>query len=159
MAHAQAYVDETDRFVMVCPQCGNIKHVYLNSIKAIRGRKKRNLKVRCTCQSIFSVSLNYRRFYRKQTRLLGSYRNLSNRKEKGEIQVTNLSMSGIGFITVSSNALSVGDKIKLNFTLDDNKQSEIEKSGIVRWIDGFNVGCEFADTSQPDTNLGFYLMP
>jgi hypothetical protein len=159
MAHTKAYVDENARVVMACPQCGDVKHVNVNSIKEVEDYNRRNIKVRCACKSLFSVSLDFRKSYRKETRLFGAYKNLSKGKGSGEIRVTNLSMTGMGFITVSSNALSVGDKVKVNFTLDNKKQSEIEKIGKVNRVDGFNVGCEFSKTSQADTDLGFYLMP
>ena len=152
----KVFVDEDDKVVLACPQCGNTKRVNLSSLK---GYNKKNLKVKCTCSSHFAVSLEYRKYRRKKTNLEGTYEILSKGSKKDLMQVANLSIGGIGFSTRSFGTVSVGDRMKLSFTLDDKKQSEVEKEVVVRHVFGNYVGCEFIDTSQHDSNLAFYLMP
>ena len=107
----------------------------------------------------FAVSVEHRDFYRKRTNLEGSYSHLSNGGKNERMQVLNLSIGGIGFATRNFNALSVGDRIKMNFILDDAMQSIVRKEGVVRHAYRNYVGCEFTDTENVDKNLAFYLMP
>jgi hypothetical protein len=104
------------------------------------------VKIRCKCQSTFSVSFEFRRAHRKKTNLIGYYSRLPACKESHGMLVKNISQTGIGFVRVT-------------FTLDDAKQSKIEKNVVVRVIEDKYVGCEFTDPSIFDKTLGFYLMP
>ena len=49
-------------------------------------------------------------------------------------------------------------EVRVTFTLDDAKQSKIEKDVVVRVIEDKYVGCEFTDRAIFDKTLGFYLM-
>lgn len=101
--------------------------------------------------------MDFRQHYRKETNLDGIYSNLSKEKEKGEMQVINLSMNGIGFTVQGSDIFSVGDQLKLNFSLDDDKQSEIEVAVIVRHTTDNNIGCEFTSKIENLIALKAYL--
>jgi len=73
--------------------------------------------------------------------------------------VRNISLTGIGFETLSPHGLGKGDEIRVRFTLDDAKQSEIERDVIVRVVKDKYIGGEFSDPNLYDKTLGFYLMP
>ena len=74
------------------------------------------------------------------------------------MRVENISLLGIGFVTLHMNRLKEGDEIKVAFTLDDKRHSKIEKNAVVMWIKDKHVGCQFTETDQSDKVLGFYLM-
>jgi hypothetical protein len=156
METEKIYVNKDFEGIIVCPQCEKRKRTNLSAYKA-RGNKA--LKVTCACGTHFQISVDFRRSYRKKTDFGGCYTRLSYKKDKGEIQILNLSAHGIGFRTATKSALSIGDQVRLEFTLDDQKQSSIEKDGIVRYVDGDYVGCEFTDLTQHERTLGFYLIP
>ena len=139
-----------------CPQCETMDKTKLAPIQI---RDKWTIEFMCTCGCNFAVSVEHRDFYRKRTNLEGSYTHLSNGGKNERMQVLNLSIGGIGFSTRTFNAVSVGDRIRMNFILDDNKQSIVRKEGVVRHVFGNYVGCEFTDTKIIDSNLTFYLMP
>ena len=101
--------------------------------------------------------MDFRQHYRKETNLDGIYSNLSNEKEKGEMQVINLSANGIGITVQESDTFSVGDQLELNFALDDDKQSDIKVAVIVRHITDNNVGCEFTSKIKNSIALQAYL--
>lgn len=74
--------------------------------------------------------------------------------------VRDLSRAGLKMLLNENSSLRVGDKILVEFQLDDPKSSNIRKEGIVRRVDGFDLGAEFlpADPSDPNTRaLSFYL--
>jgi hypothetical protein len=152
----KVYVNEAFDGIVICPQCEKRKRA---NFSAYRGHGSRTLKVKCTCETQFQISIDFRRAYRKKTDFPGMYTRLSYKKDKGDMHILNLSANGIGFRTTNLSVLSIGDKIRMQFTLDDQKQSEIEIEGVVRNVDGNYVGCEFTDPSQHQRTLGFYLMP
>ena len=152
----KVYVNENFDGILICPQCEKRKRT---NFSAFRGHGRRAFKVKCTCETHFQILVDFRRSYRKKTDFVGVCTRLSYKKDTGEVRILNLSAHGIGFRTATMSALSIGDKVRLQFTLDDKKQSEIIKEGIVRNVDGDYVGCEFTDPSQHEKTLGFYLLP
>jgi hypothetical protein len=141
--------------VIKCPQCGTTRKVNAAKLNNPRGP----LKARCKCGAAFHVLFDVRKAYRKETRLHGNYVKHSGDEEQGRIIVRNISLSGIGFTTLTKHNLKQGDKVKLKFTLDDKRRSEIEKDGIVKAVNDKYIGCQFTDSDQRDGALGFYLMP
>ena len=75
------------------------------------------------------------------------------------MQVTNISCGGLQFTTPGSHAIEVGDQARIVFTLDDRKQTEINKKVIVQSISGNIVGCQFASNETLEQGLRFYLFP
>jgi hypothetical protein len=117
------------------------------------------LKARCKCGAAFGILFEVRKAYRKETRLHGNYVKDSAGEEQGRIIVRNISLSGIGFTTLTKHNLKQGDNVRLKFTLDDKRRSEIEKNGVVRVVNDKSIGCQFTGSDQQDEPLGFYLMP
>jgi hypothetical protein len=141
--------------VIKCPQCGTTKTVNAAKLDNPRGP----LKARCKCGAAFRILFEVRKAYRKETQLHGNYIKHSSDEEQGRIIVRNISRSGIGFTTLTKHNLKQGDKVKLKFTLDDKRRSEIEKNGVVKVVNNKSIGCQFTDSDQQDDPLGFYLMP
>ena len=141
--------------VIKCPHCGTTRTVNAAKLNNPRGL----LKARCKCGAAFQVLFEVRKAYRKETRLHGKYVKHAGDEEQGKIIVRNISLSGIGFTTLTKHNLKQGDKLKLKFTLDDKRRSEIEKDGIVKVVNDKSIGCQFMDFDQRDEALGFYLMP
>jgi hypothetical protein len=139
--------------VVTCPQCGMSRTVYVDRLRAHHGP----LKVKCTCGPVFSVPSELRKAHRKDVHLEGRYAKLSHGAETGGLIVTNMSLLGMGFTTLSSHNLKTDDKINIAFTLDDKKHSRIEKTAVVRAVNGMNIGCEFKDLSQHRKKLALYL--
>jgi hypothetical protein len=92
---------------------------------------------------------------------------VSGGEEQGEMVVKNISLFGIGFTTHKPHGLEVGDKVTVEFTLDDSLRSKISTDVIVQCADDDNyVGCEFEQQADseggvpcPDKAIGFYVMP
>jgi hypothetical protein len=75
------------------------------------------------------------------------------------VLVQNISRTGIGFIVPTGHRLKVGDRVEVMFRLDDEKETRVERSAVVRRLaDGNYVGCEFTDFGHVDRATGFYVM-
>lgn len=156
MAEARkVYVNEDGIAVIVCPDCGFSKTA---SVAMFKGRRDQ-LKMRCKCKSTFSISFEFRRAHRKSTNLRGQYSRLPACRNWHDIQVKNVSMTGVGFTTLGPHNLVKGNEIRVKFTLDDANRSEIVKNVVVRVVNDNYLGCEFLERALYDKALGFYLMP
>ena len=155
METQKAFVREDGTTVLKCPFCRHARTVSVLKIK----EKKKIIKVKCSCQQSYSVSLELRKLYRKSTSLNGKYVNLSLNNESGMMIVKDVSMGGIGFEAVGGNRIEKGHELEVTFTLDDTHSSVIKKLVVVRVVRDNFVGCEYLHSHQYDKALGFYLMP
>ncbi len=154
------YAPDKEKGTLSCEQCGKTRVINISDVRS-------NLqKVRCSCGHVFFISIEMRKFYRKQTKLPGEYVNIgehtSKRQEKSRMIVENLSRGGLGFSTERPHNLRVKDVIQVKFHLDDDKRSEVSKRAVVRWVNDCFVGAEFLDlatSSESNRALGFYLLP
>ena len=147
---------------LVCVQCGTSRMMNLSHYANVG----KPLKVKCGCGHVFFVRVEGRKFYRKDTNLTGEYIRVGNSApptlEKGRMRVEDLSRTGLGFRTYDMHNIHVQDLLRVRFVLDDPQGSNVNKSAVVRRVEGFYVGAEFLDFDAFDDNnrtLGFYLMP
>lgn len=145
MRRSKVFVDENDEALVACPKCGKTKKADISSFKR---KKIRNLQAKCPCRSSFPISLEYRRFNRRETSLDGHYMNLSDGNERGKMRVINLSLGGVGLINFSLSQFKIGDRVNLSFTLDDQKKSEIDLIGVVKHMVDRYVGCDLENTHR-----------
>ena len=141
--------------VLNCPFCRHARTVSVEKIK----EKKKIIKVKCSCQMSYSVSLELRKMYRKSTSLNGRYVNQSLNNETGMMIVKDVSMGGIGFEAVGRCRIEVEHELEVTFTLDDTHSSVIKKQVVVKIVRDKFVGCEFIHAHEYDKSLGFYLLP
>ncbi len=153
----KVYVDpDGDNAVLKCPHCGTTKTRHVGRFKGGR----RRIKIKCACQSAFSVLFEFRKAPRKDVNLKGYYARLPEGEQWREMLVTNLSRGGIGLLLQSTHKLRQGDHLKLRFTLDDKTRSIVEKKAVVRWVAAIHVGCEFTSSAgYGEEALGYYLAP
>ena len=155
MEPQKAFVREDGTTVLKCPFCRHARTVSVEKIKD----KKKVIKVKCSCQKSYSVSLELRKMYRKDASLKGSYVNLSQKNVSGIMIVKDVSMGGIGFQAVGGNRIKNKDELRVTFTLDDTHSSVIKKHVVVRIVRDQFVGCEYLHAQEYDKALGFYLLP
>lgn len=150
----KVYVNQAGGVVMKCPACEVVKSAQVGGLK----EGAHVIKVRCTCKQIFTVRLEFRRTYRKETKLAGEYESLPTGKNFGKLTVVNVSKGGLGAQLIGANRCRIGDELRVSFNLDDCHHSLIEKRVVVRLIKLNYIGCEFLDLNATDKALGFYLM-
>lgn len=162
MSIKKIYANDYQHSLIVCDQCGKTKEVNLSTLTSIA----KNFKVKCPCGHTFFVDVEIRKYYRKETRLAGTYTRLNpgmaSGAVKGQILVEDLSRRGIGFRTQDRHNMQAGETLEVRFFLDDKKRSEIIKSVLVKNVRGLFIGAEFLDyDSYNNMNrlLGAYLLP
>ena len=139
-----------------CPDCALVKNIAVGKFR----NRKHTLKTRCSCGTTFLVALDFRRHYRKPTKTIGVYSLIGEScSGGGQMQVNNISRSGVGFSVSGMHNISTGQKALLNFRIDDKKQTELTIKVLIKNIRGNTVGCEFINQNQIGKDLGFYLQP
>jgi hypothetical protein len=145
------YAGATNYVTITCPKCGFAKNKDVTDFKDTH----KILKAKCQCGEVFRVDLEFRRYYRKKVRLAGEYS--VQEKEKGEILVEDISMTGIRFSTFKLHNISKDDTVELKFTLDNPKKTEIQTLVKIIWIADRNVGAQFINLKHFKQDLVFYL--
>ena len=151
----KSFVKGDDEATIVCPHCQSAKVI---SVKQFRNRQH-VLKVKCKCKNNFKVQLEFRRHFRKDTDLDGTYDLDAPAIGGGMVKITNLSLSGTCFEVRGVHDIKIGQNGSINFTLDNRKQTVFFKSVTVRSVRGNSIGCEFSDAQAFEKELGFYLRP
>lgn len=154
MTEVKVHVRENNTATLVCPSCQTVKH-----FDAGRYRQQRHVfSVRCRCHHVFSILLDFRRHYRKQTSLHGTYQIVSGGGVGGGIiHVHNLSRSGLGFTISGLHAIQEDQVLEVEFQLSDHNKTVLKKQAIVRSVRQNNIGCEFRYNADLDKALGFFL--
>jgi len=155
MEPEKVFVKPDNTINIKCPFCNLERRV---SVDKFKDTKKIN-KIKCACTKIFNVAFEFRRTYRKDTNLQGSYTNKSIEGDKGEIVIDNLSMGGVGFTVVHAHNIAIGNDLLVVFKLDDQDENLVSREVKVRKIQGSYIGAEFINVRTYDKYLGFYLMP
>jgi c-di-GMP-binding flagellar brake protein YcgR len=158
----KAYINNDQTATFVCPQCQKprVKDVS----KYIARKELTRLKVTCSCGHQYLVYLEKRKKFRKQTNLDGKYKftaqDHENQKTEvtGRMTVTDLSSTGLRAKLPATPRFSIGEKLNIEFQLDDINHSLIRKEVIVQNVFDFSVGLEFVFNQSFDPVLGFYLL-
>ena len=148
----KVFVSEDDMATITCPACGLTRQV---SVASYCGKKSR-IKVRCKCERKFTVDLEFRQHHRKETDLDGFY-DIEADTGGGNAKVKDISLSGIGFTVTGVHNVKIGQKIQIEFVLDDTKQTTLKKTAVVKSVNDNRIGCEFHKEQAFEKDLGFYL--
>jgi hypothetical protein len=136
-----------------CPKCNVCRQVEAKSIK----KATEGFAVRCRCGEIFKARVDFRRHYRKEVKLDGTFQNFRTGM-LGKMTVQDLSLGGIGFRTFVQHDFQLDDAVDVNFKLDDKKCSTVNLRVVVQRIEDQFVGTQISDESWKMKDLGFYLM-
>jgi len=154
MADVKVYVREDNTATLICPSCQAVKH-----FEAERYRHQRHtFTVRCRCQNVFSVQLDFRRSYRKPTSLDGTYEIISERGAgSGIAHINNISRGGLEFTVSGIHNIEKDQLLQIEFQLNDKKKTVLNKQAVVRRVLQNSIGCEFKCNADLDKALGFFL--
>ena len=149
-----AHVRANNTATLICPDCGAIKHLIAEQFR--HGRH--TMTIRCRCQHSFTVLLDFRRFYRKQTSLPGTYEITSEGGVGGGIiHINNVSRGGVGFTVSGLHRIEKDQEVQIEFQLNDKNKTVLKKQAVVKSVRQNTVGCEFRCTAEMDKALGFFL--
>lgn len=150
----KTYVRPDNTAVLTCSHCGLQKVVKADSFKGY----KHKLKVKCNCNGVFTVNLEFRNRVRRKTYLRGTYVNHSQNDNNGVLNILDVSVTGLSFTCLDVTKFKVGDELSLVFNLDDEHMTEIKKEVIVRNIRQRSVGCKYVKEEDVfGSSLGHYV--
>jgi hypothetical protein len=156
VAMQEIFIGGKSQIVIMCLKCGREKTLDVSKLKGIT----KQVKVKCTCGYAFEVVFEKRAYYRKQTRLSGSYAKVGRSGFPDPMTVLNLSKGGLGFESMSNGDTQEGDILRVEFTLDNASRAVIKAEVSVRIVNGRYIGGEFRSLDEyAKRTLGFYLMP
>jgi len=148
----KVYIDENNQARIVCPKCGFEKIVDAMAFRNTKGI----VKGECRCKEPFQFVLEYRKHYRKNVKLTGEYI-LQKNREKGEVIIRELSLTGIRFESLKPHQISNNDLLEMKFILNNLQRTEIKKLVKVIWINDRIIGANFTETELYSQALGFYM--
>lgn len=154
----KVFISNNNTATFVCPQCGNVTTTDVSKYAAID--QKVTVKCRCNCGNNFKVTLEKRRQYRKSVDLPGAFffRMDNGDIGKGSMRVVDISSNGFKLKLNVARNFAIGEPLRVEFHLNDNRRTFIEKEVIVRNVKKELVGTSFAPSEGDDPHLGFYLM-
>ncbi len=153
----QVFLNEKNNVTFVCPKC---RQTTVKNLSAYRNIKKAvKFRCGCSCGYAYIVSLNRRQYFRKSVNLPGQYRfRKDNGAEyKGMIRIADISQGGLQIELNVDPIFKFGDKLIIEFRLDDMARSEITIEAIVRRINGRSIAVEFLSKDHYG-RLGGYLL-
>ena len=141
--------------VLTCPHCDIQKVVKAGLFMG----HKHKIKIQCSCQKVFIVNLEFRDRVRKKVNLRGTYINHSQKECSGHLNIQNISVTGLAFITFDGRDFNVGDELIVELTLDDKYETEMRKEVIVMSVGPNSTRCEFVKSEDSfGSPLGNYVL-
>jgi len=154
------FISDQDTASFQCPKCKKGKEADVSKYKKIETAV--TLKVKCSCGNKFSVTLERRKYYRKETKFPGKFifSPLAGADQAGQMTVLDISKGGLKLKIASSPRFKKEDILEVEFKLDNKNNTLIKKQVQVKNISGNIVNVEFCayDTNDAgDKAIGFYL--
>jgi hypothetical protein len=144
-----------DCATFICPKCEVSRTANVGKFLKFDIRIRINCK--CKCGHQFRAIIERRKFFRKDIELPGFFYSLSDKKMTAMV-VTDISRSGCKIkINPMNNTFVPGERVYMEFNLDDAPKSLIRKEATIRSSKEQFIGLEFDAIEQYD-KLGRYLM-
>ncbi len=141
----------------ICPKCKKSKTVNVKKYK--KTNKKVRVNCKCPCGHSFEALLERRNYRRKEIALPGIFsRSLKTIGiEKGNIVIMDLSRAGLKFKSHVKAEFRIGDRLCIDFHLNDKEKSFIKKEAVIRNISpDLLIGTQFNATDFYG-KIGAYL--
>jgi len=157
----KVFVTSDQTITFTCPACQQPRMVKVADHKELEKADK--LRVTCRyCGHKYPVSIERRRQYRKPVNFPGTYTHYVNGKplDTGSMQVVDLSRTGLKLKMNKRGRFGQGDKLKIEFNLDDANRSLIKKEVEIKKIFETELGVAFTSSHPSDPSdraLGFYM--
>jgi len=130
-----------------CPKCKKSKTVNIKKYQKTKQRVKVNCK--CPCGHSFEALLERRNYRRKETTLPGIFSRTVGATgiERGNIVIMDLSRAGLKFKSHVKAEFRIGDRLCIDFHLNDREKSFIKKDAIIKNISlDSQIGTQFNST-------------
>jgi len=147
-------IDNLDTALLTCPMCKKTKTLQLSKCKLVKSRTR--VKYKCNCGHVHIIILQKQSRIRQEACLAGTYTSRGDIRCSGKMVVKKLNNKGITLKTNIEQKILPGISLKIEFVLDDVKQSIVNKEVRVLARDGKYLTAEFISKEHYD-NLGPYL--
>ena len=157
----KVFVTSDQTITFTCPACQQPREVRVADHKELEKADK--LRVTCRhCGHKYPVLIERRRQYRKPVDFSGTYTHYVSGKPlgKGFMRVVDLSRSGLKLKMNEKAGFGQGDKLRIEFHLDDANHSLIKKEVEIKKVFGTELGVAFTSSHPSDPSdraLGFYM--
>lgn len=141
-------------YEVVCQSCGRKKSLRHEQLRHLRNA----VKVKCGCGVIFDLVFERRRFYRNKVQLDAQLFDMDTGKKLDDVMLVTISVGGVGFVSHLDD-ITIGDKFRVRFSLDNEVQALVDEEVLVRNIIKGVIGVEFVQQDYYNFDLDFYLMP
>ena len=154
----KVYITNTNMATFICPQCKKTLTVDVSMYAQMEKTVK--VKSKCSCGNTWTSVLEKRKQYRKGANLKGIYKYIVDGEEmdRGKMTIVDISAGGVKLKLDVDRNLKTGHLLKLEFKLNDSKQTLMKKTVIIRNASSPYYGAAFRDADLYDPVLGFYLM-
>lgn len=144
---------DPNTLLIICFRCGKHHPTAIEDIRATH-----TFRITCNCGQPYQFGGRERRRYtRKSVQLAGSLLDIETRECLDAITISNLSVSGLS-LTTQQQPMQVDNKFIILFHLDDDDQTLMEESIVIRnLITAHQAGAELIESYSFD--LDFYLNP
>ena len=156
----KVFVSSENTITFKCPKCNQPRTVDVSNYRNLE--KAERVKVKCACENIYYALIEKRKQFRRTTNFPGTYTHIVSDipKNKGTMVVTDVSRTGLRIKLNSKTEFFLGDKIIVEFHLDDKNRSPIKKECIIKKDFGLEFGIEFISVHPSDPSdraIGFYM--
>lgn len=155
----KVFIYKDNKAIIICPKCEKSKTIDVS--EELGSQYLVRLKHKCSCGYLYIVLLERRKRHRKLTNLQGTYTCFvsGDQATKGSMTIQDITRAGLSFkLDESANQkFNMGDKLLLEFHLDDKSKSLIKKEAVIRNIRGQHIGVEFSSVDLYDRALGLYM--
>jgi transcription elongation factor Elf1 len=152
--------------VFVCPECSKTRSVDISRYKNLNMSSV--IKCTCFCGHSYHIKLAKRKAARRKASIIGMYThivsnvgdNFCEEIGKGVVTIVDISHSGLLLKFNAKPRFEGGDRIMIEFDLDDSNKTRIKKELIIRNIKDKKVGAEFSSVDPNNANdkaIGDYL--
>lgn len=149
----KVFINDKNMATFICPKCEKSKTTNVSKYKQTETSVRVNCK--CPCGHSYSVLLERRKHTRKKISLIGTY-SLVSSGDRGQMTVIDISRTGLRIRLSVKREFELGEKLKLEFTLNDQHRSLIRREVYVRSLKDQFIGVEFCQMEHYD-QLGSYL--
>jgi PilZ domain len=154
---SRVYLNEDGQGVITCGHC-DVQRPIHTSQRLHESIHRKLIKTKCkSCESIFYVRFNCRRYPRIPVHFPGKLVQLHSQEVLGNVQIISLSLGGISFLLTKDVPINIGDVFAIQFVLDDDCQSVIHEEIIIRRTNDLCIGAEFSHHDTYKYELDFYL--
>lgn len=154
----KVYITNKNMATFICPQCEKTLTVDVSRYAQMEQTVK--VRSKCSCGNKWTSVLEKRKQYRKGANLRGIYKYIVDGKEvdRGNMTIVDISAGGVKLKLDVDRNLQTGHLLKLEFKLDDTKQTPMQKTVVIRNANSPYYGAAFRDADLYDPVMGFYLM-